>query len=108
MASETPVVASDLEAFSLVLESGRCGELFPNGDASALADSVIRVLEDRDYAATLVAEGTRRAARFDWRTVAREVLEVYDAVRQPGVIVTEDLRGQLVGRLAGFGRGGRE
>jgi hypothetical protein len=40
--------------------------------------------------------------------VAREVLEVYDAVRQPGVIVTEDLRGQLVGRLAGFGRGGRE
>lgn len=108
MASETPVVASDLEAFSLVLEAGRCGELFPNGDVAALADSVIRVLEDRDYAAALVAEGTRRAARFDWRTVAREVLEVYDAVRQPGVIVTEDLRGQLVGRLAGFGRGGRE
>ncbi len=39
--------------------------------------------------------------QFDWDRVVDDVIAVYDSVHMPGEKVTEDLRGQLVGRLAG-------
>jgi len=38
---------------------------------------------------------------FDWDHVVDDVLAVYDSVTVNGEHVTEDLRGQLVGRLMG-------
>jgi hypothetical protein len=44
---------------------------------------------------------------YDWGRVTREIVDVYRSVRMPGEKVTEDLRGQFVGRLA-RNRGQRE
>ena len=44
-----------------------------------------------------------RVRGFDWDTVVDDVIAVYDSVHMPGEKVTEDLRGQLVGRLGGRG-----
>jgi hypothetical protein len=44
--------------------------------------------------------GYERAKHFDWERVGREVVAVYESVVLPGVKVKEDLRGQIVGRLA--------
>ena len=99
MAAGAPVIASDLPAFRRVLEEGRSGRLFPNEDGDALAAAVIELLRDDASRALLATEGRRRVRDFDWSSVVEDVLAVYDAVSVPGEQVTEDLRGQLVGRL---------
>ena len=99
MAAGTPVVASDLEAFSLVLEGGRSGLLFTNGDSTSLARQVGVLLADTAMAQELSEQGWRRSREFDWSSVARDVERVYDAVRQPGVHVAADFSGQFFGRM---------
>lgn len=101
MASGTAVVASDLEAFRRVLDNGRAGTHFRNGDSADLARAVCQVLAD-DAARERTNEIARqRAWLYDWGRVTREIVDVYRSVRIPGEKVTEDLRGQFVGRLAG-------
>lgn len=100
MAAGAPVIASDLPAFRRVLEDGACGRLFPNEDADALAEAAIELLADATARAALVTAGRDRVRDFDWETVVDDVLAVYDSVGMPGEKVTEDLRGQFVGRIA--------
>ena len=100
MSSGTPVLASDLEAFRRVTDDGRAGASFANEDPADLARSAIALLSDPVERARLRVEGLRRAQEFDWVTVARRVVEVYDAVTVTGEKVTEDFRGQVIGRLS--------
>jgi phosphatidylinositol alpha-mannosyltransferase len=99
MASGTPVLASDIEAFRRVLDDGRSGASFANEDPADLARVAIALLGDADERTRLATEGRVRAREFDWETVARRVVEVYEAVTVTGEKVTEDFRGQVIGRL---------
>ena len=105
MASGTPVLASDLEAFRRVTAQGHAGAHFANEDPADLARAASDLLDDAAERRRLSEAGRERAAEFDWSTVARRVVEVYEAVTVSGERVTEDLRGQLVGQLS---RGDRE
>ena len=99
MAAGTPVVASDLPAFRRVLGEGSYGHLFARGDGAALAKATITLLDDAAQRDALRSAGRERANDFDWDIVVDEVLAVYDSVRVPGDKVTEDFRGQWMGRL---------
>lgn len=99
MSAGTPVIASDLPAFRRVLEDGRSGLLFPSEDGDALAEAVVALLADPDARDALALAGRERVRAFDWETVVDDVLAVYDSVRMPGEKVSEDFRGQLVGRI---------
>ncbi|MFX0594837.1 glycosyltransferase family 4 protein [Melissospora conviva] len=79
MAAGAAVVASDLDAFRRVLDGGRAGELFPNGDAAALQRVLGALLDDPARRAELVACADQVVAAYDWPVVARRVLEVYAA-----------------------------
>jgi len=105
MASGTPVLASDIEAFRRVVAEGRAGATFTNEDPADLARAAIALLDDAEERRRLTAEGHLRAREYDWESVAARVVEVYEAVTVTGEKVTEDMRGQLVGR---FARGGGE
>ena len=74
--------------------------LFPVEDAQALERAVSDLLEDGDRRARLVESGRRRATAYDWRSVAGDLLDVYASVTAGQQGVREDLRGQIVGRLA--------
>jgi len=100
MAAGACVVASDIPAFEQVLEGGKAGRLFTTNDPRALAEAVLSVLADDAARRALADRGYRRAEQYDWDTVVDEVLDVYDSVRVPGDKVTEDLRGQALGRFA--------
>lgn len=99
MAAQAAVLASDLPAFRRVLDDGAYGRLFPNQDSQSLAEGLIDLLGNDDVRTAYVKAADRRVRSFDWDRVVEDVIAVYDSVRTPGEKVTEDLRGQLVGRL---------
>jgi len=80
MAAGAPIVASDLDAFQLVLRDGRAGELFPAGDPAALAAAASRLLDDPSLRARLSAAAADAVRAYDWPIVARDVVKVYEAV----------------------------
>ena len=100
MASGTPVLASDLEAFSRVLDGGKAGALFENENPRDLARVANELLADASLCAGLRERGRQRAWLYDWGRVTKEIVDVYRSVRTPGERVTEDFRGQLGGRFA--------
>jgi phosphatidylinositol alpha-mannosyltransferase len=80
MAAGTPVLASDIDAFARVLDDGKAGALFPNGDSVVLATEAIALLDDGERRGRL-AEAAREAVRqYDWETVAADVVAVYETV----------------------------
>lgn len=100
MSAQAAVIASDLPAFRRVLEDGACGRIFPNQDSTALAADLVDLLAQPELRARYVAAADARVRQFDWDRVVDDVIAVYDSVHMPGEKVTEDLRGQLVGRLS--------
>ncbi|CAB4910858.1 unannotated protein [freshwater metagenome] len=100
MAAGTAVLASDLPAFSRVLDGGVAGAMFINEDSVDLAKQTISLLENPQRRADLVAAGSQRVLRYDWDHVVDDVLAVYDSVTISGERVHEDLRGQIIGRLS--------
>jgi phosphatidylinositol alpha-mannosyltransferase len=86
MAARAAVVASDLEAFRLVLGGGIAGELFTTGDSTSLAQTLARVLDDPALRGRLIDAGSDAVAPYDWAVVTHEVLRVYDlAIAGAGV-----------------------
>lgn len=78
MAAGTPVVASDLGAFSRVLDEGQAGVLFRTGDSADLAATLLRVLGDPGLRREKVAAGRQAVRRYDWSGVTDQVLTVYE------------------------------
>ena len=93
MATGTPVVASDLEAFRRVLQDGRAGVLVPVRDAGALARELAALLQDEPRRRALAAVAAEAVTAYDWTTVTRQVVEVYETVAAvPLVHVDVDAR----------------
>ena len=80
MAAGLPIVASDIPAFRDVLRGGQAGELFATGDAADLARVTARLLDDPGRRAELSVAALDAVADYDWATVARNVLSVYETV----------------------------
>lgn len=80
MAAGTTVLASDLPAFRRVLGDGRYGAVFGNGDAADLEHQVCRLLDDPEERDRLRAAATAVVDRYDWASVAGEIVQVYETV----------------------------
>ncbi len=63
MASDVPVVCSDIRLFADVVEPGVQAALFPVGDAHGLAESVVRLLRAPDEARLMAEAGRRLVAQ---------------------------------------------
>ncbi|MDF2706086.1 glycosyltransferase family 4 protein [Nonomuraea muscovyensis] len=92
MASGATVLASDIPAFRKVLGDGQAGALFANGDAASLAREAAALLDEPDRRAKLAEEALVAVRKYDWSTVARDVVRVYETVTAGGAgRVEEDL-----------------
>jgi glycosyltransferase involved in cell wall biosynthesis len=76
-AAGVPVVATPVGGINETVLDGDTGWLVPVGDAAALADRIVRVLEHPEEAARLAAEARRRAARFSTEHMVAETLALY-------------------------------
>ncbi|GAA1009523.1 GDP-mannose-dependent alpha-(1-2)-phosphatidylinositol mannosyltransferase [Acrocarpospora pleiomorpha] len=91
MSAGAPILASDIPAFRRVLGEGQAGALFATGDAAALAREAARLLDDAALRAKFSTEARLAVRKYDWSTVARDVLRVYETVVGAPVIVEDDL-----------------
>ncbi len=80
MACETPVVCSDILGFRDVVRHEREALMFPCGDSNALADDLVRLLDDETLRARLGRTGRKMAEAYGWPAVTEAVLDVYTAV----------------------------
>ncbi|MBP0461269.1 glycosyltransferase family 4 protein [Streptomyces montanisoli] len=80
MSAGAPVLASDLEAFTQVLDQGEAGMLYANEDADALAAAALALLTDAPRRARLRERASAHVRRFDWSTVGADILAVYETV----------------------------
>lgn len=99
MSAGAPVLAADLDAFSLVLNGGAAGQMFPNGDSAALARAAAGLLADPQRRAGLREAGSGAVRRYDWSVVAADILSVYEMVTESTARVAteawaESMRGQ--------------
>jgi glycosyltransferase involved in cell wall biosynthesis len=75
MACGTPVVAFANSAVTEVVGDG--GILVPDGDITAMADAVQRILSEPSLRAELAGRGIERARSFDWARSAADHAEVF-------------------------------
>ncbi|MEE6281123.1 glycosyltransferase family 4 protein [Georgenia sunbinii] len=100
MSGGAHVIASDIAAFRAVLDGGRYGRLFRNGDSADLAAVLLRAVRDREETAALDRAARVAVRRYDWSRVTREVLAVYEMVTADAGHVREDAGSRtVVGRL---------
>ncbi|MDH7486934.1 MAG: glycosyltransferase [Anaerolineae bacterium] len=77
MAAGRPVVATDVAGSSEVIEDGVSGRLVPPGDATALAQAMAELLDDRERAQALARQGQETVRR---RYTIGPVAEAYERI----------------------------
>ncbi|WP_347353734.1 glycosyltransferase family 4 protein [Intrasporangium sp.] len=102
MSAGSCVLASDLSAFSRVLDGGRAGPLFRNEDPAHLAEALVGLLRDPARRATFAEAGRQRARQFDWSVVAARIMAVYETVIEGRSLA----QAQPASRWSRFLRGG--
>ena len=75
MACGIPTICGDNSSLPEVV--GDCAHVVNVCNASAVAEGIIKIIEDQQYAATLKKSGLRRAQNFSWEKTARETLVSY-------------------------------
>ncbi|MDO5723190.1 MAG: glycosyltransferase family 4 protein [Flaviflexus sp.] len=90
MSAGSFVVSSDIPAFRAVLEQGRLGDHFANGDAEDLARVILAALAEPQRRRDTIEEAAKAAWRYDWSTVASQVLSVYSIAIKTATYDLED------------------
>ena len=80
MACETPIVCSDILGFRDVVENGREALMVPCGDHDALADAIVRLIDDPALRTQLGKRGREESLAYGWDRVAGQVLDVYRSI----------------------------
>ncbi|WP_075792608.1 glycosyltransferase [Massilia putida] len=81
MACARPVIGADVGGIKSTVVDGATGFLVPARDPHTLAARLAHLQRDRLLARTMGEAGLRRAYRhYTWRTVARQVADIYAAV----------------------------
>ena len=80
MAAGLPVVASDTGGIPDLVVHGKTGFLFPPGDERALADSIVRLIEDPDLAKRMGDAGRERCHRFSLQSMLDKLDRLYQEV----------------------------
>ena len=79
MAASVPVVGTNVEGLSEVIEDGVSGYLIPAGNSQALGDAVIKLLKDPQKAKVFGQNGCKRAERlFPLARFNASMIGIYD------------------------------
>jgi glycosyltransferase involved in cell wall biosynthesis len=77
-----PVVCSNAGGVPEVFQDGFNALLYPPGDDNAMAEAIVRLIQDRELAKKISANAVKTASRFPWKITAERTLRVYEEVLQ--------------------------
>lgn len=75
-----PIAATTAGGIPEVVESGETGLLVAPRHPEAMAEILIRLIDDNDLRARLAAEGRKRVSRFGLTRMANDMEKIYDAI----------------------------
>jgi glycosyltransferase involved in cell wall biosynthesis len=79
MGCECPVISGDLPVIHDIISHEENGLIFPSGNTEALADTILKALNDPDLCFRLAREARKRVVeKFDWEIVAEKYAGLYD------------------------------
>jgi len=81
-AAGLPVVCSNVGGVSEVFQDGFNALLYPSGDDNAMAEEIVRLIQDREIVKKISANAVETASRFPWEMTAERTLQVYREVLQ--------------------------
>ena len=92
MAAGKPTIASNIAGYAAVISDGVDGVLVKPQDEHALADALLRLLQDKSLRERMGAMGERKAKDYGWDTVAQRVMAYYqDLLRARSWVVSEEI-----------------
>lgn len=78
MAMRKPVIVTDCKPLKRIVEECDCGVVVPSGDYNKMAEAVIRLYKDREYARKLGENGRRAVEeKYNWENEAKKLCELY-------------------------------
>jgi glycosyltransferase involved in cell wall biosynthesis len=77
MSQRLPVVATPVGCARSLVQSGRTGLAVPPRDGAALAEGLVRMLEDPAFARQCASEAFERVRPYTWSRTAANTLDVY-------------------------------
>jgi len=80
MATEMPIVCSDIPGYRTLMEEGREGLFFKACDPISLAERVVYLLNNRPLMKRMGMAGRTKAMIYDWKKVTTKVLDFYSEV----------------------------
>jgi phosphatidylinositol alpha-mannosyltransferase len=84
MATEKPIIASDIPGYRKVMENGKQGWFFNVCDPKDLASKLISLLHEPDLRLRMGKHGRKTAFNYDWRIIANKVADYYREVLSRG------------------------
>ncbi|WP_322815500.1 glycosyltransferase family 4 protein [Chloroflexus sp.] len=85
MAAGVPVVSTDIPVINELIRDGEDGLLVPYNDTAALANAILRLLDDETLRTRIIAGGRRAIAeRFAPQRLVTQVLAVYEQMVRSG------------------------
>jgi len=78
MACGTPAVASRIPVFEEI--AGDAAAFASPHDSREMSSAILKVLNEKEYGATLRSKGLLRTERFSWLHAAKKVKEVYESI----------------------------
>ncbi len=80
MATETPIICSDIPGYRTLMEEGKEGLFFKARNPASLAERILFLLKDRNLMERLGKAGRVKSMSYDWKKVTRKVMDFYSEV----------------------------
>lgn len=83
MAMRKPVIVTNCKPLKRIVEECDCGVVVPSGDYNEMAEAVIRLYKDREYARKLGENGRRAVEeKYNWKNEAKKLCELYKRLEE--------------------------
>jgi D-inositol-3-phosphate glycosyltransferase len=85
MACGTPVIASQVGGLAYLIEDGKTGYMVPEGDPEALAQTLIKLMQNPGLRQQLSRNAITCARSYDWNVISQRMQKLYEEVCRTAV-----------------------
>jgi glycosyltransferase involved in cell wall biosynthesis len=80
MASDLPIVATNVGSIPEIIKDKYNGVLVPVKNSKAISDSVVRILNNRKFRDRIVKNGRKVVKKYDWNIIAKKIEALFKSM----------------------------